>query len=256
MPNSWVQNFAQKVKKPALKNNSTLTPKISTPSSTPYSPSLPPTKPMTPTPRIGGGSDGKVETDKGATDINVSSPDASTPAPGAPYMSILEWSMLEEINLLRGNPTGYVKYIEEYKNSERAKGKGLSETTVNELIQELRSSPKLSILKPSECVYSAAQRHGRDIKQRGKSGHVGSDGSWPWDRVRKSCIGWQDGNENIVNGHDEVRHAVITLLIDEGLSNRGHRKTLLNPKWTHAACYKVGTIGNMPNYWVQNFGQR
>ena len=52
----------------------------------------------------------------------------------------------------------------------------------------------------------------------------------------------------------EVRESVIILLIDEGIPNRGHRMTLLKPEWKYVACYKIGTVGSFPNYWVQKFG--
>jgi len=64
----------------------------------------------------------------------------------------------------------------------------------------------------------------------------------------------QDGNENLVGGPASVREAVIILLIDEGIANRGHRKTLLNPNWKYAAAFKIGQVGGMPNCWVQKFG--
>ena len=63
----------------------------------------------------------------------------------------------------------------------------------------------------------------------------------------------QDGNENLVGGPDDIRRAVILLLVDDGIPNRGHRKALLNPAWKYVACHKVGTIGSMPNSWIQNF---
>lgn len=170
-------------------------------------------------------------------------------------MSDEELQMVKEINLVRSNPKGYVQYIEDYINHLKLHGDmGSSIQSAKELIGELKSTSPLSILQPMQCVYMAAQKHGLDQKKRGDTDHQGSDGSWPWDRVLRECSSLQDGNENLVGGPDDIRRAVILLLVDDGIPNRGHRKTMLQPNWKYVACYKVGTVGTMPNCWVQNFG--
>jgi len=172
----------------------------------------------------------------------------------ASYMKDVELSMIDEINLMRSNPAGYVQYIEAYVHEQKTTGGfPISQSVVDELIRELRSSPKLSHLVPKRCVYTAARKHGEDNKRRGSNEHVGTDGSWPWDRVKRECSDIQDGNENLVGGPSTVRKSVIILLIDQGIPNRGHRRTLMEPKWKYVACYKTGQVGRMPNSWVQKF---
>ena len=165
-----------------------------------------------------------------------------------------ELQMIDEINLLRSNPNGYIPYVQEYISELQKNGSfGNSIETARELILELQQTPALSILEPKQCVFTAAQKHGMDEKSRGSTGHMGSDNSWPWDRVLRECPALSDGNENLVGGPDNVRRSVMLLLVDDGIPNRGHRKTLLNPAWKYVACYKVGTVNSMPNCWVQNF---
>ncbi len=179
---------------------------------------------------------------------------ASTQA-AATYMTKEELSMVDEINLLRSNPAGYVQYVEAYVRNEKANnGFPIDQNIVDELIRELKATPTLSTLSPTACIYDAAKKHGEDLIKMGSIGHVGSDGAWPWDRVKRACSQMTDGNENLVGGPDQVRASVIILLIDEGIPNRGHRKTLLNPKWKYVATRKVGKVGYMPNSWVQKFG--
>jgi len=108
-------------------------------------------------------------------------------------------------------------------------------------------------LQPKQCLYEVAKRHGEDEKRMGVSSHQGSDGAWPWDRILNGCKDLQDGNENLVGGPEDIRRAVMLLLVDDGISKRGHRKALLNPAWKYVACHKVGRVGNMPNSWIQNF---
>ncbi len=178
-----------------------------------------------------------------------------SPAPLAPYMSTEEYSMIKEINLLRSNPALYIPYVREFKREQNAKGWTVYNESIKDLIQELRSTAPLGALHPAECMYRAAKGHGDDLKVIGSANHIGTNGSWPWDRVKKSCPDFHDGNENLVGGPETVRNAVILLLIDHGIATKGHRENLLNPYWTHVVCHKVGDLGTMPNVWVQKFGQ-
>ena len=172
----------------------------------------------------------------------------------ASFMRSDELQMIDEINLIRTNPKGYIPYIQEYIKYLQNNGSfGNSIQTAVELVDELRTTTPMKALKPKQCLYNTAVKHGKDEKRMGTSSHQGSDGSWPWDRILKGCPDLQDGNENLVGGPDDIRRAVILLLVDDGIPNRGHRKALLNPAWKYVACHKVGTIGSMPNSWIQNF---
>ena len=191
---------------------------------------------------------------------NSNSPSTSTNRPAktkdaARYMTADEISMVNEINLVRSNPAGYIKYVEMYKKDVAAGRAFGSIATCNELIAELRKTPNLSILQPTECLFNAAKKHGEDQRPSGTTDHVGSDGSYPWDRVKRECPYMTEGNENLVGGPASVRKAVLLLLVDDGIPNRRHRRTILNKDWKYVACYKIGQVGNMPNSWVQKFGR-
>lgn len=186
-------------------------------------------------------------------------PVASTLSEGvekATYLTDEEKEMVHEINLMRSNPKAYIKYIDKYV--ERNKNGFFSEqdlnNAANELKAELKQLKSLSVVVPHRGVYDAAVRHGLDIKQRGKGGHIGSDGSSPFDRIREAAPGIADCNENIAAGPSSVRDVVIMLLLDIGIPNRGHRRTLLNPAWRYVGTYNVGEVSPFPNYWVQTFG--
>jgi len=190
------------------------------------------------------------------TSIHTNLPSTNTGSNDeATSMTGQELEMVNEINLLRRNPSGYIQYVDAYVNEQRRTGGfPVDQSVVNELKSELRQLGALSILSPSQCIYQAAKNHGIDQKPTGDVNHEGRDGSWPWDRVRRACSNMQDGNENLVAGTPSVRTAVILLLIDEGIPSRGHRKTLLKPEWRYVGCYNIGTVGSFPHYWVQNFG--
>jgi uncharacterized protein YkwD len=179
------------------------------------------------------------------------------------YLTEREKNMILEINIIRSNPAGYIPTVEAYIKEQEASMKNMmsgqdwvkdSIATCHELIEELKATPRLSILKPHEGVYKAAKLHGEEGKAKGDLGHQGSDGSWPWDRVLRHAPDLTDGNENLVGGPKNLKKSVMLLLVDSGIPNRGHRKTMLNPAWTFCSCYEVGQVGQMPNYWVQKYG--
>jgi len=54
-----------------------------------------------------------------------------------------------------------------------------------------------------------------------------------------------------VGGRKNARVLVIQLLIDAGISSRGHRYNMLNPNWEYVGCY--GYEGNSMYTYIQNF---
>jgi len=190
------------------------------------------------------------------------SPNANSTASAGPskgdngsYIKPIESDMVKEINLMRSNPKGYVKYIKQYAADRiRVWGQGPSRLYMDELINELNALGPLSQLETNQCIYTTARDHGESQKHLGDIQHRGLDGLGSDSRLRKNCGYLQEGGENLVAGKSKVRDAVIVLLIDEGISTRGHRKTLLNPNWRYVACYRIGQVGTWNDYWVQNFG--
>jgi LysM repeat protein len=197
--------------------------------------------------------------------IPTNVPSANTPVTNIPAnspivtnntsMSSEEMQMVDEVNLVRYNPEGYIPFIEDYIAELKSRNDMSNATkSAKELIAELKNTPKLSVLQTLPCLYTAAKKHGDDQRRKGDTDHQGSDGSWPWDRVTRECKDLKDGNENLVGGPSDIRRAVILLLVDDGIEGRGHRKTMLQPDWQYVVCHKMGTVGTMPNCWIQLFG--
>jgi uncharacterized protein YkwD len=178
------------------------------------------------------------------------------------YMTTREKDMIKEINLIRSNPKDYIPIVESYiEDQKRMRSQLVSGQeyiddeikTAHELIKELQKTPARSILLPNEGVYKAAKLHGQEGKKKGSLGHESKNGDWPWDRILTHA-GLKNGGENLVGGLENVRESVMILLVDSGIKGRGHRVALLSPDWKYVACYEVGQVGDMPYYWVQNFG--
>jgi uncharacterized protein YkwD len=208
------------------------------------------------------------------------------------FMKEIEKEMIAEINLVRSDPEGYIRYLDYYyelaKLNLKHFGKGkrnyslsvLYEKTnrgerkkkvdtvwaneyeeevhaIETLIKDLKNTPQLSILLPDKGIYEAARKHGLDQDRHNWTlGHQGSDGSWPWERILKYSPQMVEGNENLAGRFPEptARDIVIQLLIDSGIPEYGHRYNLLDPKWTHVACYTGGLKGGMYQ-WIQEFGK-
>ena len=182
-------------------------------------------------------------------------------ARGESYMTVREQDMIKEINLVRSDPKGYVeiveKYIYELKTDRYSDASSIGEEikTAKELVRELKKTEPMAILKPHKGLYKASKKHGEEGKKKGSLDHQGSDGNWPWDRGAKYASDLTDSNENLVGGPEKVRRSVMILLVDTGIESRGHRKNILNPDWRYTACYEVGQVSDMPNYWIQMFGK-
>jgi uncharacterized protein YkwD len=209
------------------------------------------------------------------------------------YMKAIEREMVAEINLVRSNPAGYARYIKYYyelaklnldhfgvgkrnyslsilyEKTERGQRKKQVDTVwsneyeeevhaIESLLRDLKNTPPMSILLPDKGIYEAARKHGIDQDRHNWTlGHQGSDGSWPWERIMKYSPQMQAGNENLAGRFPEptARDIVIQLLIDSGIPEYGHRYNMLDPKWTHVACYTSGYQGDMYQ-WIQEFGEK
>ena len=213
-------------------------------------------------------------------------------AKNAQYMKPVERDMINEINIVRANPSVYIKVLEPMllsaKNDLRIRGKGSKnysltfrtrtengkttntiDTTwhytneeevkaIQTLVNDLKKLKPLSILLPDSGIYLAGRKHALDNDaHQWTLMHTGSDGSDPWDRITKFSPGMAFGNENIAGRFPEptAREIVLQLLIDSGIPGYGHRYNLLDPQWTHVACYTSGLKDGMFR-WLQEFGRK
>lgn len=185
------------------------------------------------------------------------------------YMTYEESAMLDEINLMRANPKGYVPYVRAFVKEENAKTwrlNKISAKVVNNLISQLQGTPALSQLKAQRCLYDLTKTQGEYLKRTGRFSHADANGVLPWSRTLNGCPevglgttkdvkGNLVGNENLVAGFDEPRRAIIYLLIDEGTYPHGHRNTLLAPEWNYVAAYDFGKVNGIDHHWIQMFGR-
>lgn len=154
------------------------------------------------------------------------------------YLSPLEKSVVNEMNLARTSPKAYLSLLEQFKKYYDGKLLKLPGETpiltkegkkaVTEAIRSLRSQKPVPSLTPSKGLSSGAKEHLRDLRTSGAFQHEGSDGSQVWDRVNRYGAWEKIIGENISLGHARARYIVMTFIVDDGIPNRGHRKNIFN----------------------------
>lgn len=151
----------------------------------------------------------------------------------------LERAVLEETNLARTNPRAYAEHLESMLDWFRGSvmyrpGNNVGMRTqegrraVREAIDFLKRAKPAPPLAWSTGLWRAARDHARDQGPAGTTGHGGSDGSTMEERMNRYGQWQMAAAENIDYGQDEARHVVISLIVDDGVSNRGHRRTIFD----------------------------
>jgi len=157
----------------------------------------------------------------------------------SPYLSDLERGVVEELNLVRTQPAKYADFLTEYSkffigNELHEPGEiiiitkeGLS--AVSEAIRFLRNQRPFPPLTASRGMSKAAADMVRMQETTTRIGHIGKDGSKFSDRISRYGTWGGSCSENIDYGNNTARKIVMALIIDDGVSNRGHRKSIFNP---------------------------
>lgn len=182
---------------------------------------------------LGIGSPGNAEKDNSwPVELNT--------AADAGYLNQLEREVIWELNKVRSDPPRYAKeYLEELKD--HYKGKLLTYDgqipimteeglyPLEECIRVLKKTPPRPLLHPAKGLAKAAQDLVEDQQRTGGLGHVSSKGTTPQKRIEKYGEWNICASEDISYGSINARQIVASLLIDDGVLNRGHRENILNP---------------------------
>lgn len=174
----------------------------------------------------------KEELEKANTAKNVS------------YLTEEEKQVIYYTNLARINPKLFGEtYAQQYIDTALKR----SGYTVS-LLNDLKKQKVLSALLPDSVLSKTAADWAASSGKKGETGHAGHDARY--DKVKDRFPHW---GENCDYGFNDALSIVMRLLIDEGHSDLGHRKAILNSDYTH-----IGTaIRKHKKYdWdcVQDFG--
>lgn len=157
------------------------------------------------------------------------------------YLSELEREVVAELNFARQKPADYAKLVAarlQHFNGKLYEPPGEiavitkeGKKAVQEAVRFLQRARTLPPFQPSRGMSRAASDHVRDQGPKGRLQHEGTDGSQPWDRVNRYGDWRVTVGENIAYGEKSARDIVIGLIVDDGVSNRGHRKNIFNPEF-------------------------
>lgn len=163
----------------------------------------------------------------------------ATPVAAQPPTAF-ERALLAEHNAARTDPSGYAAHLEAmlpYFNGTvlRRPGSNVGIQTnegpnaVREAIRALRQQQPQPALRWSKGLWRAARDHAKDQGPRGATGHDGSDGSSMDTRIRRYGSWSGTAAENIDYGSANARDVLISLIVDDGVPSRGHRRNIYNP---------------------------
>ncbi len=154
--------------------------------------------------------------------------------------SAFERALLTEHNAARTNPVAYAAHLEALlphfdgtvlRRPGSSVGLQTNEgaSAVREAIRALRQQQPVAALEWSDGIFRAARDHQRDQGPRGATGHSGSDGSTMDSRLRRYGAWVGTAAENIDYGSTSARDVLISLIVDDGVPSRGHRRNIFNP---------------------------
>lgn len=148
-------------------------------------------------------------------------------------------TILKEINAVRANPQIFIPYLESYrkifKGNTAYYPDGKMVTTIegtaviDDAIAYLRILSKLPPYTMSNGLLSAANSQLTDLMENSSLGHYDKDGSDLPTRLRKFGAYGTLTAENITYYAPLARDIVMTMIIDDGVKSRGHRKNLFSP---------------------------
>jgi uncharacterized protein YkwD len=168
---------------------------------------------------------------------------------GAPDRNTLLTPMAEElvaeINRVRANPAGYAAILVAKRPFYRgrrivASPKGNEDLEVtaeitqeglpalDEAVAALRTTRRRGRLQLSRRLCRAAHDHVMKQGLAGTEGHSDSGGE-PIDRIKVYIPDVKAAAENISYGRWTARDVIVHELVDDGVTDRGHRKSLLDP---------------------------
>ncbi len=157
-----------------------------------------------------------------------------------------ERDVVLHLNLARTNPPAYARtfilprrglfHNRIYVDPLDPRGRGLRTlegvSAAEDAAAELSESAPMPPLAVSGALTRAARRHIAEQSRTGTTGHYGRDGSQPSSRVSAEGAWERVVGEAAAYGPSGGREIVGRLLIDDGVRSRGHRRCILDPRYT------------------------
>jgi len=155
-------------------------------------------------------------------------------------------------NLFRRNPQWFFgtivrSFLDQFPEANTAEAVSLE--------ADIQQASPLPFLFPDNGLTKMAQLHAKDMASRnGIITHTSSSGKQFAQRLREAGR-YPCGAENVFSGSQAALEALIILLLDHGVADKGHRINLLDPTYTIMGA-ATSIIKSGRHVWVQEFGCR
>lgn len=163
------------------------------------------------------------------------------PANQKSLLSEMDLAVVDEINQARSDPQKFVAYLEEYKKAMKGNvlympgktGIVMIEGTpaIDDAINDLKQMSKFQSLSVSNGLFRAAHLQLTDLMEDSSLSHRGKNGSDLEQRLFKFGFPGISIAENICYKVAVAREVVMTMILDDGLKSRSHRKNIFNSKF-------------------------
>ena len=170
---------------------------------------------------------------------------------GSAYaISPFEKDFIYYLNYVRVHPAEFRRmavepYLKAYPSLKAEYGESL--------LADLASFPGAGALSPSGKLFQIARQHSADLGRHDMMSHQSSDGTTTQQRFDK--VGLLCGTECINMGdYPNALEVLLSLLIDYKVTNKGHRKSLLNPKMKSIGVGAGRNNSNTLQYTVADLG--
>ena len=158
------------------------------------------------------------------------------------YLSYVERNVILELNKVRSNPKKYADlYIKpmlsryhgkEYRYRDAIYLTKEGKKAAEECISVLYRTRSMEVLKPYKELYLLAKDHVEAQGPTGQTGHDSPAGESFKRRIIRVIGNIRYIGENIDYGNNNARKIVISLLVDDGVPSRGHRKNILKSQYS------------------------
>ncbi len=134
----------------------------------------------------------------------------------------------------------------------KATGDTEFETEVITLTNQERSIENLNSLSIDSNLTTSARQHSIDLADNDLEGHIGSDGSTPFERITDAGYDSAYTGENVAAGYSTPE-----LVVEGWMSSSGHRANILNSDFCDIGVgYAYNASSTYQHYWTQNFGRK
>lgn len=173
--------------------------------------------------------------------LPATGPSPSKRGPAEAVLSPLEQTVLQQINLARTRPTQFASHL--YDELENFQGKlwkrpgrtpvltDEGREAVEEALRFLEGQPPVPEVTWSSGLALGARDHVRDQGSRGSTGHQGNDRSTVGERVGRYGEWKRKVGETISYGASTAEDIVLSLIVDDGVADRGHRDAIFDPEF-------------------------